>query len=354
MKDGLSSRRVLSICQGNQGYMWILTHKGIDRFDGKNFKHYQLKKDGNIVNFYPNLNILSTDGKNRLWETGKDGYVFRYDEMKDSFNMVFDMKKVYPQYTDRPVSAVCIVQDEILMACENDIVIYNTEKDSATCIKHVIDEDISYITEAGNNGEYFLASKKQIYKISVQNDKTLAQRTVILDELGLTDYIYYHRDTEYLVINTLTDGLYVYDTAGEELYSVGKILTDVSINTIKPYGGSGCEVLIATDGDGVYRLNLKDRTFGKFLTEDYSRLNRMNGSIIKDLCIDHDGRIWNVIYPTGITVYTEKYQPYEWIRHSKDNINSLVDNRINAIITDSEGDVWYATSNGIRLSVCFH
>ena len=66
MKDGLSSRRVLSICQGSQGYMWILTHKGIDRFDGKNFKHYQLKKDGNIVNFYPNLNILSTDGKNRL------------------------------------------------------------------------------------------------------------------------------------------------------------------------------------------------------------------------------------------------------------------------------------------------
>ena len=347
MKDGLSSRRVLSICQGSQGYMWILTHKGIDRFDGKNFKHYQLKKDGNIVNFYPNLNILSTDGKNRLWEIGKDGYVFMYDGMRDSFSMVFDMKKAYPQYSDRPVSAVCIAHDEILMACENDIVIYNTEKDSAACIKRVIDEDISYITEAWNDGEYFLASKKQIYKISVGNDRTTAQRAVIIDGLGLTDYIYYHRDTEYLVINTLTDGLYVYDTAGEELFSVGKILTDVSINTIKPYGGSGCEVLIATDGDGVYRLNLKDRTFGKFLTEDYSRLNRMNGNIIKDLCIDHDGRIWNVIYPTGITVYTGKYQPYEWIRHSKDNGNSLVDNRINAIMTDSEGDVWYATSNGI-------
>ncbi len=347
MKDGLSSRRVLSICQGNQGYMWILTHKGVDRFDGKNFKHYQLNRDKSIVNFYPNLNILSTDGKNSLWETGKDGYVFKYDEMKDSFSMVFDMKKAYPQYTDLPVSAVCLANNEILMTCNNDIIIYNTEKDSSTCIKSVIDEDISYITEGKNNGEYFLASKKHIYKISIKTDNSHSVKNVILNEFGLTDYIYYHKDTEYLIINTLTDGLYVYDTIKAELYSVGKLLTDVSINTIKPYGGSGCEVLIATDGDGVYRLNLKDRTFGKFLTEDYSRLNRMNGSIVKDLCIDHDGRIWNVIYPTGITVYTEKYQPYEWIRHSKDNNNSLVDNRINAIMTDSEGDIWFATSNGI-------
>lgn len=121
----------------------------------------------------------------------------------------------------------------------------------------------------------------------------------------MIDYIYYHKETGYLIINSLINGLYLYDTDKAILHNVGKVLTDVSINTIKPYGNSGCEVLIATDGDGVYKLNLKDRTFASFLTEDYSRQNRMNGSIVKDLCIDHDGRIWNVIYPTGITVYTE-------------------------------------------------
>lgn len=63
MKDGLSSRRVLSICQGEQGYMWVLTHKGVDRFDGKNFKHYQLMKNDDVVNFYPNLNMLYADEK---------------------------------------------------------------------------------------------------------------------------------------------------------------------------------------------------------------------------------------------------------------------------------------------------
>lgn len=347
MKDGLSSRRVLSISQGNQGYMWILTHKGVDRFDGKNFKHYQLTKDGNIVNFFPNLNILSTDEEKQLWEVGKDGYVFKYDEMKDSFGIVFDMKNTYPRYMDLPISAFCIARNKILMACENNVVIYDTENNSHKCITKITDENISYITEAKNDGEYFFASKRHIYQTKLDVNKTLSEKDAILDDLGLIDYVYYHRDTEYLVINTLTDGLYVYDTTNSEIFNVGKILTDVSINTIKPYGNSGYEVLIATDGDGVYKLNLKDKTFRSFLAEDYSRLNRMNGSIIKDLCIDNDGRIWNVIYPTGITIYTEKYQPYEWIRHSKDNSNSLIDNRINAIMTDSDGDVWFATSNGI-------
>ena len=347
MKDGLSSRRVLSISQGNQGYMWILTHKGVDRFDGKNFKHYQLTKDGNIVNFFPNLNILSTDEEKQLWEVGKDGYVFKYDKMKDSFGIVFDMKNTYPQYTDLPISAFCIARNKILMACENNVVIYDTENNSHKCITKITDENISYITEAKNDGEYFFASKRHIYQTKLDVNKTLSEKDAILDDLGLIDYVYYHRDTEYLVINTLTDGLYVYDTTKSEIFNVGKILTDVSINIIKPYGNSGYEVLIATDGDGVYKLNLKDKTFRSFLAEDYSRLNRMNGSIIKDLCIDNDGRIWNVIYPTGITIYTEKYQPYEWIRHSKDNSNSLIDNRINAIMTDSDSDVWFATSNGI-------
>ena len=34
MDNGLSSRRVLSIEQGKQYYIWILTHKGADRYDG--------------------------------------------------------------------------------------------------------------------------------------------------------------------------------------------------------------------------------------------------------------------------------------------------------------------------------
>lgn len=347
MKDGLSSRRVLSICQDSQDYMWILTHKGIDRFDGKNFKHYSITKGGNNVNFFPNLNQLATDRDNRLWEAGKDGCVFVYDKMKDSFRNVFDLKSEYPQYSDAPVTALCISEGEILMACGKDIVAYYADRDSAACFAGVADTDISYITGAEEKGKYFIAAGKDIYRMCCTDGKMMTAENGTRGRLGIIDYIYYHRASGCLIVNTMAEGLYVYDTKTELLHNVGKVLTDVSINAIRTYGNTGSEVLIATDGDGVYRLDLKDMAFGRFLAEDYRRMNGMNGSIIKDLCIDRDGRIWSVIYPTGITVYTDRYQKYEWIRHSRENKNSLVDNRINAIMTDSEGDVWFATSNGI-------
>lgn len=76
----------------------------------------------------------------------------------------------------------------------------------------------------------------------------------------------------------------------------------------------------------------------------------MNGSIIKDIYMDRTNRIWNVIYPIGITIYSERYPQYEWFKHAPNNPNTLPNDCINGIMEDSEGDIWYATSNGVS---CF-
>ena len=40
VEDGLSNRRVYCIQKDKTGYMWFLTHEGIDRYNGKDFKRY--------------------------------------------------------------------------------------------------------------------------------------------------------------------------------------------------------------------------------------------------------------------------------------------------------------------------
>ena len=97
MENGLSSRRVLSIQQDKQNYMWILTHKGLDRYNGKQFKHYQLNHHKSPLSFYPNLNFLYTDKENNIWEANKDGLIIRYNEQKDSFQNDIDFKAEYSQ-----------------------------------------------------------------------------------------------------------------------------------------------------------------------------------------------------------------------------------------------------------------
>lgn len=66
MENGLSSRRVISIRQDAQDYMWILTHKGIDRYNGKQFKHYSIIKDDGTVNF-SRTSISSVPTKNTIY-----------------------------------------------------------------------------------------------------------------------------------------------------------------------------------------------------------------------------------------------------------------------------------------------
>lgn len=106
-------------------------------------------------------------------------------------------------------------------------------------------------------------------------------------------------------------------------------------------------MFIATDGDGVYKLDVKKKELSHFLKEDYESFNKMNGSIIKDIYMDQNNRIWNVIYPIGITIYSEKYPEYQWFKHASNSSNTLSNDCINGIMEDSEGDIWYATCNGI-------
>ena len=71
VEDGLSNRRVYAIQKGPKGYMWFLTHDGIDRYNGKDFKQYKLMDGEEEVNSMMNLNWLYVDTQDRLWQIGK-------------------------------------------------------------------------------------------------------------------------------------------------------------------------------------------------------------------------------------------------------------------------------------------
>ena len=45
IEDGLSNRRIFNIQKDAQGYMWFLTNEGMDRYNGKDIKHYKLNKE---------------------------------------------------------------------------------------------------------------------------------------------------------------------------------------------------------------------------------------------------------------------------------------------------------------------
>lgn len=347
MDNGLSSRRVLSIQQDKQNYIWILTHKGLDRYNGKQFKHYQLHRCNNPLSFYPNLNFLYTDKDSTIWEVGKDGFVFRYDEQRDSFQLAFDLRATFPALKKAPISSVYMDSEANIWFCTNQSqYVYNYHQSKNYQLSPVISDKIICITQAEKN-KYYLASEHLLYEVQLKGEQLTEIKKIQLPNVHLIDHIYYHSPTKQLIINTLLDKLFIYDIEEKQLESMGNSMKDIGVNKIIPSKKEKDVLLIATDGDGVYKLDLKQLTLNHFLKEDTRKPNKMNGSIIKDIYMDSANRIWNVIYPTGITIYTEKYPAYEWFMHSANYTNSLANNCINGVMEDSEGDSWYATSNGI-------
>ena len=158
--------------------------------------------------------------------------------------------------------------------------------------------------------------------------------------------LFLHKESRKLFIGTFQKGIYLYDMNIHQAIELNVGLKDVSITRIKAFNDK--EILIATDGAGVYKLNIDTYKCEPYIVADYSSYNSMNGNSIYDLYVDGD-RIWMANYPIGITVRNNQYTSYQWIKHSIGNKQSLINDQVNAIIEDHEGDLWFATNNGISL-----
>ncbi|NCC10056.1 MAG: hypothetical protein EOM31_06040, partial [Bacteroidia bacterium] len=87
----MSNRRVFVIQKDSLGYMWFLTHEGLDRYDGKEFKFYKLMDGVHQQNSLLNLNWLYIDSRGGIWQIGKKGKIFHYNVLKDAFDLVYKL-----------------------------------------------------------------------------------------------------------------------------------------------------------------------------------------------------------------------------------------------------------------------
>lgn len=122
-------------------------------------------------------------------------------------------------------------------------------------------------------------------------------------------------------------------------------LGDVSITHIRPLNPK--ELLVATEGMGVHKIDVNTCKTSPYIVANYESYNEMNGNNITDIYIDEEKRIWLANYPAGVTVVDPRYKNYHWIKHSIGNKQSIVNDQVHAVIEDSEGDLWFGTSNGI-------
>ena len=346
IEEGLSNQKIYKIQKDARGYMWFLTHVGIDQYNGKEIKHYKLREGNRELDPLLNINWTFLDKTGTLLVTGKQGRIFRYDSGHDRFVQIYNMYNYWNKDYHAFVRYSYIDQEDNVWLCgKSAIHLFNIESGQ----KQQISNRLGNITciEQINSEHFFIGTDKRIYLAKLENGNL---KELSCGKLGMMDMhvheLYLHRTANKLFIGTFEKGVYIYDLNSQKIVRPEVELTDVNTR-ISPLNTK--ELLVATEGAGVHKLNIDTYETDPYIIANYGSYNEMDGNIINDVYVDNEQRIWLSNYPTGITVRNNQYTNYNWIKHSIGNRQSLVNNQVNSIIEDSDGDLWFGTSNGISL-----
>lgn len=342
-ENGLSNRRIFSIQKDAQGYMWFLTNEGMDRYNGKDIKHYKLNKDDNTFDSPINLGWVYTGSQIGTWVIGKQGRIFQYETKYDDFKMVYKMpnslETISYGYMDR--------NDNVWLCRKHSILLYNIKDAQIHQFSNALHSNITSIEQVDEH-HFFIATETGVRYTKLENGVLEIIPIETLDYFHVqVSELYYHQALKRLYIGSFERGIFVYDMNTQEIIKPEADLSDVNITCITPLNES--QLLVSTEGMGVCKIDINTCKIEYYIVANYNSHNEMNGNNINYVFVDEEKRIWLANYPTGITVIDYRYENYHWIKHSMGNKQSLINDQVQAIIEDSDGDLWFGTSNGISL-----
>jgi ligand-binding sensor domain-containing protein len=204
--DGLPQSQSLHFFQDSRGFIWIMTHNGISRFDGVEFKNY-FRKDGLPANFIISVLELSDGG---IYAVAEEGISF-YDGQKFIF---------YP-----PPDSIIISNVSSPVEIDNNIVFITTFRKSKKKGLFAFRDgkysdyiasfpELASLEFSGieyNKTEKELLIEEKTGKVvswknrSVSNSDGLFYRKKIIDYVikpaELPDFFYFKRDGKTLLLN---------------------------------------------------------------------------------------------------------------------------------------------------------
>src|SRR5215467_2440872 len=115
--QGLSSNKVSEIIQDREGFYWIATSDGLNRFDGSSFKIFR-NETGNPSSLAHNsCKSLLEDVEGNIWVGTYKG-VSIYDKKENRFrNILFQQDESYPKMLNRVFDFVQDKEGNIWISC---------------------------------------------------------------------------------------------------------------------------------------------------------------------------------------------------------------------------------------------
>lgn len=342
IRDGLSSRQTYQICKDSTGFIWIYTHMGVDRYDGNKIRHYALEETIESKDHILSFTVMDVDKKGNLWIALRNGRIYQYDKLKDSFCLQTDLS----QFISSPVlNGMEFEEDEGLWLSTSTGVYYWDKVSDVLSPAGLIGEWTNCIIKAENDA-FFVGTNAEVYRMKrTGTARQLAKERVDMPVEARIETLFLNGNKLY--VGTFSDGAFMIELTTKQVKSLDILIPGIPVRVFA-YDGDR-SIWIGADGVGVFRIDAVNETLMNHYMTDEDDERSLNGNTVSDICIDEYGGVWVTTCTNGISYLDPNVPDVRWIRHERNNPSSLVSDHVNVMLQDSEGDYWYGTNDGISV-----
>ena len=359
--NGLSSARVYSIVEAEDGAMWISTKRGVDRYNGQQVRNYTLATDMQFSDASGRNIKLTKDSQQHIYAYDNKGKIYIYNKVKDTFQLQVNLLNVLGGSV---VLNDLLVDDKGCFWMALDRGVYRMAPQSIAGSKD------KTTPSSPNKGKYIL---KNTY---VNHIRFIGKQLLIGSPSGVFAYSpnaaqprlllrgysvlssYHDVKAHQIWLGTFHRGIVLLDDrTWKPLSSLAQFssLADIPlipVRSIIPYDAA--TILMAVDGAGVYAYDKKTCKTNLLLNTDGRPENVLHGNGVYALCKDHLGDLWIGSYSGGVDMAIPMEHTLEFVRHEYLNSQSLINNGVNDVMqsVDTQGrnsKIWYATDKGVSI-----
>lgn len=297
IEQGISQSTIEAIFQDSEGYIWLGTNDGLNRYNGYEFKIYNYEEYQNSIS-HNGITDITEDKYGNIWVNTVSGV----NKINKKTEKISNYTEINGKIKEDSTTEIIVTKDNnILVGTYEGLNIYNAKEDRFDVILEEKDGILSSC----------------IYSI----DEDINGNIWIGTELGL---------------NKLSKDFKVLETypSESEIYN---IFCDDENGFV--WAGS--------DSSGLLKIDKNTKEVTQYIN-DIEDENSIPANQVGVIIRDSKGNLW-VGTTNGLARYNEKNDSFDVYKNKVYDKNSLVYNDVRSIIEDREGVLWVGTYSGISI-----
>ena len=297
IEQGISQSTIEDIFQDSEGYIWLGTNDGLNRYNGYEFKIYNYEEYQNSIS-HNGITDITEDKYGNIWVNTVSGV----NKINKKTEKISNYAEINGKIKEDSTTEIIVTKDNnILVGTYEGLNIYNAKEDRFDIILEQKDGILSsciYSIDEDINGNIWIGTELGLNKLS----------------------------KDFKVLETYT--------SESEIYN---IFCDDENGFV--WAGS--------DSSGLLKIDTKTKEVTQYIN-DIEDENSIPANQVGVIIRDSKGNLW-VGTTNGLARYNEKNDSFDVYKNKVYDKNSLVYNDVRSIIEDREGVLWVGTYSGISI-----